>query len=119
MNFVVKSELMLAKWKSVESAAKMKKCVEKVAREMCLERRMKRMLSDVARVWERAARERLFLLLGHDLIRRLKGAEVDTELGEKQSNKMSEARAKRGGDSGNEVLRVYRMKQIEDIAYSG
>lgn len=88
-------------WRSVRRGGRQKKCVEEVATTVCLRRPMKQTLTDVAVVRKRAARERLFTLLGYDLPATRKRAENDTKLEEELRNQVDEARVKLWGIVGS------------------
>lgn len=61
---------------------KEKKCVEKMAINMCLKRQMKWTLNNMVGVRKRAAQERLLQMLGYELIGGPPKPEKRTELGE-------------------------------------
>lgn len=92
------------------------KCVEKLARDMCVRRPTKQTQSDTVGIRKRAAREMLFSLLEYDLPTRRTRAEDDTELEEEVKNHMNEAGVRLGGDSKSDVRGAWRMKPIKDIA---
>lgn len=80
---------------------------------------MKQTLNGTVEVWKQAARGKLCSLLRSDLIARETRAENGTQLGEELKNQRDEARVKLRGDGKNDVWRSWRMKVIEDLAYSG
>lgn len=86
---------------------------------MCLGRQMKQALSEMVVVRSQAARETLLVLLRYDLMERLKRAEDSAELGEELRKQTDEARVQLEGDNEDDVLRVWRVKAIEDVEYSG
>lgn len=70
---------MEKRWESVTGVGKKEKCGEEVAKDMCSRRRIKQTLSVMVRVWKRAPRERVFLLLGYDSNTGRTGARYSTE----------------------------------------
>lgn len=121
LRYVAEKEIMGERWDSIRRGGKMEECVEEVTRDRCLRQRVKQSLSDVVGVRKRASREKLFSLLGYDLIATRARAEEGTELGAELRKQMEEAREKLGGDSEKEsdVLCRWRTKPIEDLLYSG
>lgn len=101
------------------SARKKKKCVQKMARDICLRARMKQTLSEMVGILKWAARERVFLLHEHDLIERRTKAEKSTELEEKPENQNDEALVELRGDREYDVLPARRVTAMKGLAYSG
>lgn len=75
---------------SISNAGNEEKCVNEVARAMCVRRRVKHTLSDMFGVRKLATRERLSSLLVYNLTAGQTRAENDTELGEKLRSKTGE-----------------------------
>lgn len=104
---------------SLKRAAKKKKCVKKIARDICLRRLITQSLSDTVGIRKRAAREKLFSLLGYDLIEKTLRAQDVIELPEKLRSQMDDGPERPGGVSDDDWLCVSRVKGIEEIAYFG
>lgn len=90
-----------------------------MAKNMCLKMGMKKTLSGNDAVRKRTARERLFSLVGYDLVARRRTAQKGTKLEEKLRIQKDEPRVKLKGDSEGDVLCLRRMKALGQIAYSG
>lgn len=86
---------------------------------MCLRRRIKRTLSDLAGVQKRAPRERLISLLVYELVARHTRAKEGTKFGAKLRSQSEETQVMLGNDSEDSVLCEWRMSPIDDIAYAG
>lgn len=68
--------------------------MEKMARDMCLTRRMEHMMTDIVWIWKRMAQKRLFLPLEYDLTASRTMADDDTEPGEQLKMHTEEAQVK-------------------------
>lgn len=79
LTYTVEKESMEDRRESIRSARKVENCVKMVAKDTFLRQRMKQKLSGMIEVWKRAARERLFALLGYNLIARRARAAAGTE----------------------------------------
>lgn len=89
-----------------------------MARKVCLERRMNQKLKDLVVIWKRAARQKLYSLLGWSFTAKQTRAAEGTELGEMLRNQMGEARRKLGGDTWDDLLCTWRLTEMQDTAYS-
>lgn len=93
--------------------------MEKVAKGVCLQRRMKQALSDVVGGQKRAARQRMFSLFEYDLATGQAKDKDDTELTGELRNQLHEVTVKAGDRASEEWLTEWRMKDVGDIACSG
>lgn len=78
--YAVMTRIMEERRKSIKSADRKKKCVEKVEKDMCLRRGMKQTLGSMVEARKQADRQWLVSLLGYDLLARLTRAANDIEL---------------------------------------
>lgn len=76
---------------SIRNTRIKKNCVEEVATDVCLSRRMKQTLIDMAVVRRLAAKQRLFSLLEYDITASRKRTENDTKPGEEPRNRLAKA----------------------------
>lgn len=95
------------------------RCVEEWPADMYPRRRMGHTLSDIVKVWKRAARVRLFSLPGYDRTARRTETKISMELEEDVKNQMDEAQVRLGVDREMYVLHARKTDATEGIAYSG
>lgn len=121
LKYLIGVEIAGHRWESIRQAGKKIQCMQDVARDRCLRQRMKQTLSDVIGVRKRAAREKLFSLLGYDLIARRVRPGEGTELEVELKKQLEEARRKLMGNEGekSQILCAWRMSAIDDLTYSG